>query len=463
MGQRSFRGQLMDNITRDYLSNNETTQKNNNNTRVFYNSTASIYSNLSHTNAYEESTETKKEQLIDLDFEYDLTNPFSKVKDMEKIRKGIINYFMQGNKRIDKLNLTLKTGLINKEIYQNLNLHLLFGVFFIKDINSINITIKNKDNEVIDDREIMSNIIDYMVFKKKVDVVINNKFTYQIHPGSKELSVILSYCSLKSFKAGFKDDEIIYLRDFINHTHTSIKANFSTLQKYKLFINKSIAKEGNSIILPNIEVSNYNEEREGIISFFQFLVSKFKFVSIEIILLNSLDYKQSYETILTDLNQILREFEYVILNVKFKSLDVDLQQLPNNVHLMRKNLNIPVLEENTVITYCASLIQKFNLHNITLTQHIHSKVLNTSTRFLDNIIMYHYCYYNRKLAEKCYSIIFLFSSRKNKGLTKIGRKKPIITTILEFCLGSQFRKEFYIKGELDYSNEIVKNKKIVTF
>lgn len=440
----------MDTLTREYT--NEELKKQTFDSKRLSN-ISNLYDSALHGGNYSEVIKSQKQQqFIDLEFEFDLSNPFSKVKDMEKIRKGILNYFMQGNRQIDKLDLTIKTDLTENQIYQNLNFHLLFGVYFFKDISKINILIKDKSGTLQDNREIFMSIIDFMVFKSKVNISINNRFIFQIHPGEKETSIVTSFDMLSSSNS--ETDESSLLRHFLNHSYSIISADFNSLQKYKLSITKTFSSDSECLISSVIEIKDYLKEKEGLISLFSFFSSKFKFLSIELKIND-----ENIELLLTDLQKYLKKFLYIIISFK-----VDIHnnaELPNNAHLLKRKIKIPLLEENSLLERFSCIQQKLSFLKLTLCHHIHTKVLNEESKLLDCINLYQYVYYNRKLMDKC--VIILFTLSKNKITKKFKQKKPIVITLLGFCFGEDFSRKFYIKGVENYSSEVVKNKQIVTY
>lgn len=460
MGQRTFRGQFVDNLARDYM-NTQTRNPKKKESSLNFKFSSKKEDEFSSSNAVSSSAR-QTEQLIDLDYEFDLNNPFDKIKEenLERVRKGILNFFMSGNKRINKLNLTIKTHLNENQVYQNLNLHLLFGIYFFKDINSINITIKDKEGNIQDNKEIISNIMEYMVFKSKLNVVVNSKFIYYVKPAFKDHSLILSYKTPPHADVNSKEDSEEFidslLKDFLGNQYLNMKASFTSIQQSKLALSKTFPSGAKNLILPYIELTDYTKEKEGLISYFKFLSSKFKLVSIEFIIK---DKNADVSQILEDISSYLHEFDYIIISFNINTYEI--KPLPNNAHLLKSKLKLPSVEENKLIERAKNYLYSNKLEKVAITEHFVRQTIDNKTLVFENVNFYQYVYYNRKLSEKISTM--LFAVKKNKKTRKLRTKRPIIDKMLQFIHGKDYSNQFYVKGKCDYSTEVVKNTRVVTF
>ena len=535
MGQRTFRGQYIDNLAKDYYKIESSSEVNNKDIPLDPNNNTINKCYLRNAN-----NKLNSEYLINLDYLFDLSKPFGTIKDIESVRTGILNCYMSANKKIEHLKLKIKTPFNENKIYQNFNFNLLFGIYFIKDINNIDIKIiyeskeiKNSNNEIKnsedniltnieyqDNREIMSSIMEYMVFKSYVNVVINNKFIYHIQPGFNNHSTILSYksplsSSINSYdntnnKCDSKEYIESLLKDFLYHSYSVVKGSFTSLQNLKLSINKSFSNNAKNIILPRIELCNYNKEINGILGFFKFLKLKFKFVSIEFIVL---DKSYNLYGLMNELKSIIANFEYIIISFEFRcyideftynnntqlynitenlnrsnqqnlakynsdiSIDINKNCLSSNNLKEKENLILNTAQENAKILKsklripflnqinCLEEFKKFmhynKLEKLTIAEHVYRKAVNNKTSLIENINLYFTINYNRSLSEGIYSILFAFL--KHKNLKKVKKIKHIMNKLFELVYGIEYKKNFYSKRKFDFSTTKTKNTKIVTF
>lgn len=511
MGQRTFRSQLADSISKEFYQ--EQTRKENSKPKI-------------------PNQVNSNEKLIDVEIDFCLEDPLRKLKDNSfRIKNGIINSLTSGNSRINRLKLNILTSLSNRATYSNLNLQVVFGVFFKKDINFIEVKILSNYNDkaenhpeeqvvypsskknytrLIDNRSIMNKIIDSMVFKSKVNVVLNNKFIYHILPGFKNHSIVLSYKnSSESFES--KEDFTIVehhfvetlLNDFIHHSYSEIATDFASFQTMKLSINKQIIKSVNNIILPTLVIKDIENYNKGVFkTFFKFLVSRFKFVSIKIRLeegsyLENLENQDSgdeksnkdenlYEDIidhtqnsfeskegkyfelisrmLGDLKEEIKCFEYIIIifeiNLSTTSKQNKKLDIKNNdlISSYNHNSNTDKISIDKIKGLFKTIINENDFQKLALVYHQHEFIANTNTNLEDEINKFHYVYFNRKLSQSLISNFKLLKS--NEKLRKINRKKPVLILYLEFLFGKDFRNRFFVDGEIDFSLEVIMNTKI---
>lgn len=461
MGQRSFRGQLIDSLQREYLtSNKEKSSKKNlyNEQRLL--PTSHIYSSQIHGFSFKSNGNDVigKEQMIDVEFDFDLGNPLLKIIEPERVKMGIVNYLMEGNKKIMTLKLNLQNPLKSNEVFKFNNLQILFGIYFLKDIPFINFTIKDFEHQLVDNRIIIKDILEYMVFKSDVRVVINNKFIYHIHPGDKDTSIVLLY------SPQVNNNEIEnknYIKDFICHEYNEINSEFSVLQSYKIIINQLLFNKdkhiNNSyIIIPKIKILSYQKDKAALQSFLNYLSSKFKKASIEFIF-NEEEETDTY-SLIRDNQEILKQFEYIIITFY---INKPKPVLPNNAHLLKRNIYIPEVTNDLNLNKLTTLLQKLKLEKVLLGNLIKSQIMNEETGLFDRTTVCNYTYFNRLLNEKCQLLLFTLS--KSTHTKKLKSKKPILNNLFEFCFGSKYRKMFYIKDKEEYFYKTVKNRQIITF
>jgi hypothetical protein len=511
MGQRTFRSQLADSISKEFYNQDQSRTEN------------------TKSKAGNPVTSTINEKLIDVDIDFCLEDPLRKLKDNSfRIKNGIINSLTSGNSRINRLKLNILTSLSNRQTYSNLNLQVVFGVFFNKDINfievkilsnyknisqinsdvtiSTNSTNKKYYNELIDNRNIMNKIIDSMVFKSKVNVVLNNKFIYHILPGFKNHSIVLSYKNSNESFDSKEDFSIVehhfvetLLNDFIHHSYSEIATDFASFQNMKLSINKQISKSVNNIILPTLVIKDIENYNTGVFkTFFKFLVSRFKFVSIKIRLeegnynenqefdeynskylqendlqenkdpcqVDSFENKQRkiFELIsrmLGDLKSEINNFEYAILIIEINLNEVKKNlnyNISNNDLISTNKNNDEKISVNMIKGLFKTIINENNFQKLALVYHESSTIQNSKTFLHDELNKFHYVYYNRKLSQSLVSNLKFLKSIEY--LKTVQKKKPVLILYLEFLYGKNFRSKFFVDGVVDFSTEIIPNTKI---
>lgn len=459
MGQRTFRGQFTDNLIKEYMPEAKDNSKGKKYLNPVYSSSKSSITNRAEIMINNAETE----EMIDLSFEFDLSNPVSKIniEEVDKLRKGILNYHTSGKKRINKLTLIIKTSQSQKETYQNYNLHLLFGIYLLKDINEIRVSIVDVEGQLNDCRQIINNLIEYIAFKSKAIVVINDKFIYHYHPGFKGIFLIMNHhqcCKehrslLAQHKQAVPNDDGMFvaslLQDFLFHSYQNINAAFTNLHQLKLLINKTYSGRAQNIILPKIEVCSFSQDKCTLESFLNYLSSKFSYVSIE--------FKIEREASLDMLDQLkekFKEFEYLVISFHF----IEAQEIS-----LKKARNFLISPEDSQFLDSAQMIlAKNKLTQVTIAEHISDSLPSKQPNHpADLIDFYQYVYFNRILLEEVTTI--LTAVTKSKPTKKIKGKKPIINCLLEFVFGQNYHRNFYIRGKCDYSVKTIKNRKVVTY
>jgi hypothetical protein len=104
------------------------------------------------------------------------------------------------------------------------------------------------------------------------------------------------------------------------------------------------------------------------------------------------------------------------------------------------------------------LLFRKNLTNMTLADHINYTHKNPLTELNDTFDFYDYIYYDKTYADKIWS--FILTLKYSKKYSILYKKKFILDNILRAVFKYKY---IYNKGRLNFSNEIVKNKKIVPF
>ena len=430
MGQRTFRNQLADTICKEYLNNEKEIVK-------------------------------VKEKLVDIEMEFILENPLEKIKNFYKIKNGIINHITRGNERINNLKIIIRTILSQNQCYLNLNFHVLFGFFIDKDINKIEILIFSEKDPIkppilIDNRSMMNQLIDFMVFKSKVNVVVNNKFIYHILPGFKNHSIVLTYKNTEESFNSDKDFQIdehnfveSILKDFMHHPYSEISCDFNSFQTMKLCINKQLSNNIKNIILPVIDLTDYN--RQIFIGFFKFLSSRFKFVSLKLRFDIGKENKslKIIEDVINDVKDQLKEIEYTIVAFDIYSEGIPLEEtLLSNSEKIAKRILVKEIFKKVITN---NDLQKLCLVDVRQENIVKNTLVKEQTIF-------GFIYYNRKLIQTLTSRLCLFSK---KPMMNIKKKKFLLIEFLEFCFGKNFRQKFLITGEYDFSIDIITNRKVI--
>lgn len=531
MGQRIFRHQLADSICKEYLTTNKKKPKDSDNTSILGSSKSKLMAPVTKlSNKSINSVDKASSNLFNVSndyvIEYNLDDPMNIIKKFEnfELRSGIINHIIPKSKKINTLTINLMTKLSEKECLTNLNLGALFGIYFNKEVNNIEINIINSDKKdesndrnscLIDNRIVMENMVEFMVFKTKVTVVINNKFIYRILPGFNNHSIILTYKNKQiSFDSenDFRIEEHNFvekmLKDFIHHNFSEINSDFESLQKMKLSINQQIDKNIDNIILPTIifeidkeklTVSKYNEQ--AFLGYFKYLSSKFKFVSLKIKFSLGNDQKpiisdENLEELLIFINKFIinienqiKEFSYLVLCFDFSDflykniVDTSSSSIIDEFD----NFYIGEIKREAYISFTTlknkrsaminqnfkKLLKMRKLENLTLSLKVNqnekdhklesndielASKLNSAESLNEERNEYTYSYYNRKLKNSIDARLQLIY--KLKSLKKIKKSKYLIKKIFECEFGEKFSSKFLVSQTLDYSVKFIQNERI---
>ena len=104
------------------------------------------------------------------------------------------------------------------------------------------------------------------------------------------------------------------------------------------------------------------------------------------------------------------------------------------------------------------ILKNKKLENITLANHITYTNKNMNTNLDDNYDYYDYVHYDKSFADKIWTLISIF--KKHKVMSKLYKRKMILDNLLKNLFDVN---KIYKVGRLNYSTELVKNKKIVPF
>jgi hypothetical protein len=229
MGQRAYREKYTNSLVRDYMHNKNNTLQD----QYFF------------------SGKPK-----DVKFIFDLDDPLKDV-DLNSINlnKGLINYIVPKNAKINNLNLIIKSNTFGEQItYLHSNLFCLFGTHFVKDISSININLYNpKEEKCFNDRQIIKSILDFMCFKTIKLVNINKNLMYYVIPENSEFAIVLAFKEInyEEKHANFLNN----LEDLIFHQYSKFSDTTFNLKRCLAAIDKTIPKEVTNLILPAISVN----------------------------------------------------------------------------------------------------------------------------------------------------------------------------------------------------------------
>lgn len=228
MGQRAYREKYTNSLVRDYMNNKNNTLEE----QYFF------------------SGKPK-----DIKFIFDLDDPLKEV-DLNSINlnRGLINYTVPKNTKINNLNLIIKSNNFGEQItYLHSNLFCLFGTHFVKDISYINVSLYNpKLEKCFNDRQIIKNILDFMCFKTIKLVNINKNLLYYVIPENSEFAIVLAFKEInyEEKHANFLNN----LEDLIFHQYSKFSDSLFNLKRCLAAIDKTIPKGVTNLILPAILV-----------------------------------------------------------------------------------------------------------------------------------------------------------------------------------------------------------------
>ena len=363
-----------------------------------------------------------------MEFTYDLDNPLK--AESVNLTRGLINLKIPKGTRINNLKLIiLSKHFGQKKNYLNSNLYLLFGPHFICDINNINIMLYNPMTKIYtNDRKIIQNILEYMCFKKIKLVTVNNDLMYYVIPEHSEFSIVLGYSNYLDIYNNKHIEQILF------HQYSQFEASIINFSKCLRAIQKSVPIDVNNIILPVIFFNK--SEKENILLFSEFrkflieIILKFKIISLE---LKTNYYNKDFIIFFIEENlDLIRKFQHIFLSFEFTigSDKDEIQKIFKNV------------------------IFKFKLENVTFALHTSFTNINIKTKLNDM-----FDYYDSVQLDKNYLSNIL---QKIHLLKKLNIKKNFIKHLfLKQIYSDNYKDYIFIKGNFDFSVELIKNKKLV--
>jgi hypothetical protein len=475
MGQRAYRGKITDSLINNYFQKSE---------REVYCSDAWGYSNTPQTRDTSDETQFFQGKLINLELEYDMDSPLTNLQDVNSIlSKGFINSHIPKGKKINNLNLTIKSKLFGTgKGYLNQNLYILFGPHFFRDIGNIFIQLYNPlTKKYINDRKTINNILDFICFKTIKVVKINNSLMYYVIPEYSEFAIVLAYRDI-NFYENFNTVSHL-LEELIFHPYCQFEESEENFKRCLNAIERTVPKEVNNIILPNIYFKNVDknftdknlspdsEEITKKIFFLEFqnflkeIKFRFQIVSLELkIKFNDHEHfddennktetlGDNYENYLKFVSEIILENLFILSKFTycFLSFNFDFNNFSETISekLPPKDL--------LILNHFRKILINNNLNNLALAQHINFNLKNKESGLDDQFDYYDYTFYDKNYKEKI--IVFLLLSKKSPyAFNRIYKKKIIMQMILKSIY--DFR-DVYPTGRINFSSEMIKNKKIV--
>jgi hypothetical protein len=399
MGQRAFRGRVTDSLIKNYFGNEIKEQKDD------------------HITYY---------RTIDLEYTFNLDSPLDDVDvDNINLARGLINLSLPKNTKIGRLKLTILSKLfVMGKSYLNCNLYILFGSHFITDIGEIDIYLMNPDtNELVNDRKVIQNILDYMCFKTIKRVAINNDLLYNVIPEYSEFSVVLAY------------DDCVNLKDLFFHTYCMFEASIINFSKCLRAIDKTLTDSIKNIILPVIYFNKCDVDNYAIIpelsNFISDLSTRFKSVSCELRIKSTENYEDFISRFVEENLITFRSFEQIYIAFHFENITPPIEVYKH-------------------------LIVKFNLENVTFAFHNSYTKMNIVTNLDDQYDYYEYIRYNKPYTDNLYKMLHKF-----KVVPKLSKSVYIKHLVLQKLHGENYRKLQFDEGVFNHSQILVKNKKLV--
>jgi len=531
MGQRAYRGRLVDSLAKNYLNTGLENNSLSNNADY-----STSLGTATHNSSQSLQTSGKSEELyyqgklVDLNLEYDIDNPLQVLGLSESemnivLSRGLINAMMPKGSKIKILNLVIKSNLfgLGKTQFHS-NLYVLFGSQFIRDIKSIYINLYNPSTgKFFNDRKTISNILDYMCFKTIKLVHMNSSLQYYVIPEYSQFAIVLAYKDVNFYMMEKEFSFQNCLEDLLFHPYCRFERKLENFMRCLGAIERTIPLEVYNIILPVVFFNNLNFEElfgkntednknsqisnnklnvnkkirylfRDLHEFISEINSRFKIMSLEIkikfsdeeedknqlILNNKICSYNKYQfldstpkylkfvyTVIYENLKFFKNFTFSYLSFEF--YNEELEQLNNDKNEINLNNNYNLLSSslnnNTLPQINFKILEHFrkiliinNLTNLTLSQHISFTKKNRNTNLTDTFDFYDYIHYDKSYADKIWNFILLL--KKDEKFSKIFKIKSVLRNVLMSLF--DFNKIYKI-GRLDYSVEMVKNKKIVPF
>lgn len=422
MGQRAFRGRLTDSIIKNYIQPEQQGED-------------------------DPAAQYFKGKPLNMTLEFDLCNPLHNI-DISSINltRGLINLNTPKNCRINTLNLKINSDLfgLNKS-YLHSNLYILFGSYFLKDINNIAIKLYNPVTEKFHkDRKIIRNVLEFMCFKTIKLINVNTNMLFYVIPEYSDFCIVLAYRDMSYTSENS-------LEELFHHPYCSFSANADNFMQCVRAIDKTIPKLIKNIILPTIcfDCNLYDQPKNifGEFKYFMYEVrERFDIMSVEIKI--KLAINQSLTKILSifvdSMLELLQNFEYSVISFNFESL---------NSHFIE---NAPRNDE--IAQIFKNIIKTYSLHNVTFAHHTSYSLVNLSNQLEDEYDYYDYVYYDKRMEEDITKL--LMTSKISPELSKLYKRKGILRGMIENMVG-EVPKGLFKEGRFNYSSQFVKNFKIV--
>jgi hypothetical protein len=514
MGQRAFRGRLADSIINKYLHNNSE------------NSAMQDYSTSGGTSIDESYFQGKLVDL-NLEFNIDsplsdildINTALSKGVINATIPKGT------KIKNLNLVIKSSLFGEGRTHLHSNL--YVLFGSHFYRDIGHINIKLFNHvTKKQFNDRKTINSILDFMCFKTIKVVHINNSLLYYVIPEYSQFAIVLAYKDINFYELSSFNFEAS-LEDLLFHPYCLFERNVENFMRCLNAIERTVPKEVNNIILPVVYFNNLNPENFGnlknenlikvtnngqnlspkrrkiifrdFLGFIKEIFGRFKIMSLEFKVkfnkikieknsnensfedreelqgirenLENLQFTQNFENIQITENNLQNGSEYtenitgfqLYLNFVECIIIENLEYLKNftysylSFNFEEENLNTPEIHDE-ILSGFQKLLKKYALNNVTLAHHISFKKINPLTNLEDPFEFYDFVHFNKNYSDKISSRLKIIKEKFE--FKEIYKRKVILDNLMRSMVDYS---KLYKYGRLDFSTELVKNKKIVPF
>jgi len=446
MGQRAFRGRITDSLIKRYCGNEIKEQNEEHFQPVLTN-----------------------QKYIDIEYTFDLDNPLHNINsESVNLTTGLINLTVPRGYGINHLNiLIISSHLGQGKSLLHSNLYLLFGSHFFFDVKKITITLFNPiTNSIHNDRKLIQNVLDGVCFKKIQQVSINKTLLYYVIPEYSEFSIVIAYNNTNYSETS--QISIKNLEDLLFHPYCIFEASKTNFRRCLNAIQKTIPEDISNIILPviyfknNVEEENYPLFAE-FAEFLEILSSKsLKVVSFELKIKNVENFTKTISEFIKSIQHILPKFMFLLISFEFcnyidyPKIEKDRENLYSYESNKRHELNSDSNALNIQEIFKKTIID-FQLNNVAFAHHVSFSKINKKTNLEDLYDFYDYIYYDRCYAYSIYNLMQILKHKVNK-LSKINYLKNMI---LENIHGTNYRQSIFKSGRIDYTTELVKNKKIV--